>query len=83
MGHHLILLDQASMTTLSSEPSRVIKVAGEIQPLQTTKEANSKQPGRRKIAAVSSYGRFLIIATLLVGPVRAFPRWVLMIITQD
>jgi hypothetical protein len=70
------------MTTLSPESSRVAKGAGEIQPPQTAKEANSKREGRRKVATVSWYGRLLIIATLLVAGWELF-QWVLMIITQD
>ncbi len=71
------------MTTLSPESSRVAKGAGEIQPPQTAKDANSKREGRRKVAAVSWYGRLLIIATLLVAAGWELFHWILMIITQD
>jgi hypothetical protein len=71
------------MTTLSAESSRVAKGAGEIQPPQTAKEANSKREGQRKLATVSWYGRLLIIATLLVAAGWELSQWVLMIITQD
>jgi fatty acid desaturase len=71
------------MTILSPESSRVAEGAGEIQPHQTAKGANSKRDDRRKVATVSWYGRLLIIATLLVAAGWELFQWVLMIITQD
>ena len=70
------------MTTTSPDPLPV--KTSEIQLAEGAKETHAPQRrGRRKAAAVSWYGRLLIVSMLLVAAGWELFRWIVMIITLD
>jgi hypothetical protein len=55
------------MTIASTAPPRAVREAIGAESPQTTKKGNSKRTYQRPAAAVSWYGRFLIVSMLLVA----------------
>jgi hypothetical protein len=71
------------MTTASTDPLPALKEAIGTESRQTTKEGNSKRKHRRMAAAVSWYGRLLIVNMLLVAAGWEIFRWILAIIALE